>query len=340
VTERTLEKVPVDRAVAVLLLSIDRNLSAEVLKRMHDDQLSRVTRAMTELQEIAIGQTTITAVLEEALKRLRAGSMALGDVGSSMETMLRRALGDEKGDETLKRANTEILAKRPFAVFESLTPEDLCNILDEEHPQIAAVFLAHLDRQKAGLVIAKLPEARRSDLILRVATLDRTPADVVQRVLEVMRKKVKDLGLTSLRSEPKSWVKAAAAILNNVGGGEKAILEEVAKIDEAVSAAIREEMFTVEDLAAIDKKSMQKILGTIDTRVLAISLKAAPQEVCDNIFGNLSKRAAEMVKEERDNLGPMPLSEVLENQQQILNAVRELMDKGEIKVSRGQEQLV
>ena len=339
-SERTQHRMAADRAVAVLLLAIDRDLSAEVCKRMHDDQLGRVTRAMKELQEVAIGQSTITGVLEETIKRLRAGGMALGDVGTSMETMLKRALGDERGQETIRRASTEILAKRPFAVFEALTAEDLANILIEEHPQIAAVFLAHLDRQKAGQVIARLPEARRPDLVLRVATLDRTPPEVVQRVLEVMRKKVKDLGLTTLRSEPKAWVKAAAEILNNLGGGEKAILEEIAKTDEGVSAGIREEMFTFEDLARLDKKSMQKILGSIDTRVLAVSLKASPQEVEANIFGNLSKRAAEMVKEERDNLGPMPLSEVVDAQQTILTSVRDLMDKGEIKVAKNSEQIV
>ena len=333
-------RVSEDRAVAVLLLAIDRDLAAEVLRRLHDDQLSRVTRAMKELQEVAIGQATISQVFEDTIKRMHSGGMALGDVGTTMESMLTKALGDERGRETLRRASTEILAKRPFAVFEALTPEDLANILLEEHPQISAVFLAHLDRQKAGRVIAHLPETRRPDLILRVATLDRTPPEVVQRVLEVMRKKVKDLGLTTLRSEPKGWFKAAASILNNMGGGEKAILEEIAKADQSVSAGIREEMFTFEDIATLDKKAMQKVLGSVDTRVLAVSLKAAPQEAQDNVFSNLSKRAADMVKEERDNLGPMPLAEVVEAQQQILASIRDLMDKGEIKASKGAEQMV
>ena len=339
-TERPQNRMSEDRSVAVLLLAIDHDLAAEVVRRMHDDQLARVTRAMKELQEVAVGQSTISQVFEDTVKRLHAGGMALGDVSTTMEAMLTKALGSERGLETIRRASTEILAKRPFAVFEALTPEDLANILLEEHPQIAAVFLAHLDRQKAGKVIANLPESRRPDLILRVATLDRTPPEVVQRVLEVMRKKVKDLGLTNLRSEPKGWVKAAASILNNLGGGEKAILEEIAKVDEAVSASLREEMFTFEDLAGLDKKAMQKILGSVDTRVLAVSLKAAPQEVEDTVFNNLSKRAADMVREERDNLGPMPLAEVVEAQQQILASVRDLMDKGEIKATKGAEQMV
>jgi len=192
------------------------------------------------------------------------------------------------------------------------------------------VFLAHLDRSKAGQVMNFIEEDHRADLIGRVASLDRTPPDVVQRVLDVMRKKVKDLGLNSLRAEPRAWIKAAAEILNNMGGGEKVILEEVGERDEAIASEIREEMFTFDDLSKIDKKSMQKILGQIETRVLAMAMKATNLTVEENVFGNLSKRAADMVKEERDTLGPTPLSEVIEAQQQILITVRDMMDKGDI----------
>src|SRR5690606_13669771 len=118
--------------------------------------------------------------------------------------------------------------------------------------------------KKGGEVLNHLDEDVRADQVLRVATLDRTPADVVQRVLEVMRKKVKDLGLTTLRSEPKAWIKAAASILNNLGGGEKAVLEKIEQSDATIAGAIRVEMFTFDDVAKLDKKSMQKILAAVD----------------------------------------------------------------------------
>ena len=328
--------MPHDKAIAVMLLSIDQELAAKVLQQMPDDPLDRVTRAMKELQEMAISQSTIAWVYDETRRRMRAGVMALGDVATSMESVLIKAFGEDKGTDALRRASTEILARRPFAVFESLTAEDLANLLIEEHPQIAAVFMAHLDRAKAGQVLNLLSEERRADLLQRVATLDRTPPDVVQRVLDVMRKKVKDLGLTSLRSEPKAWVKAAAQILNHMGGGERAILASIADKDEEIAAAIRDEMFTFEDLSKLDKRAMQKVLGQIDTRVLAIAMKAVPPDVETNVFGNLSKRAADMVAEERDSMGPLPLSEVMEAQHTILVVVRDLMDKGDVKVAAGE----
>lgn len=329
-----------DKAIATLLLSIDQDLAAKVLRNFSDDTVDKVTRAMQELQEIAIDSETIRSVYRGAVTKMRQGNMALGDVGSLMQIVLTKAFGEERGGDVNRRANSDILAKRPFAMFESLTPEDLANLLTEEHPQIAAVFLAHLDRKKGGEVLRFLSEEMRADLVHRVATLDRTPADVVQRVLDVMRKKVKDLGLTTLRSEPKGWIRAAASLLNNLGGGEKSILDRIETADGSIAGAIREEMFTFDDVAKLDKKSMQKILASVDSRQLAVSLKAATSAVEDAILTNLSKRAADMVREERDSLGPMPLSEVIAAQSEVLTLIRDLIDKGEIKAGGAAEQLV
>lgn len=329
-----------DKTVAMLLLSIDQELAARVLRNFTDDTVDKITRAMQELQEIAIDRETIRKVYEHAVGRMRQGGMALGDVGGLMRSVLTRAFGEERGGVVTKRANSDILAKRPFAMFESLTPEDLANLLTEEHPQIAAVFIAHLERKKGGEVLRFLGEDMRADLVHRVATLDRTPADVVQRVLDVMRKKVKDLGLTSLRSEPKAWIRAAASILNNLGGGEKALLEKIEAADAEIAAQIREEMFTFEDIAKLDKKAMQKILSAVDSRQLSVSLKATTPEVEQAILGNLSKRASDMVREERDSLGPTPLSDVTAAQDEILKMIRDMVDKGDIKAGGSAEQMV
>ncbi len=332
--------MPVERAIAMLLLSIDQELAAKVLRNFSDDTVDKVTRAMQELQEMTIDRDTVRTVYASAVQRMRQGGMALGDVGGLMRTVLSRAFGEERSTDVARRANGDILAKRPFAMFESLTAEDLANLLTEEHPQIAAVFIAHLDRKKGGEVLKHLEEDVRADLVHRVASLDRTPADVVQRVLEVMRKKVKDLGLTTLRSEPKAWIKAAASLLNNLGGGDKAVLEKIEASDADIAVAIREQMFTFDDLQKLDKKSMQKILAAVDSRQLSLALKAAIPPVEQAILGNLSKRAADMVREERDYLGPTPLSDVLAAQAEILKTVRDMMDKGDIKAGSAAEQMV
>ena len=329
-----------DRAVAILLLSIEPDVAAKCMSAFSDDNLDRVTRAMRELQEVEVDGVLIDSVYQEVVHRMSQGGMALGDVNSMMDRLLVLAFGESKGRLVSQRASNEILVKKPFAMFESLPPEDLATLLVEEHPQIAAVFMAHLDRAKAGRVLRHVPEEQRSDIVRRVATLDRTPPDVVQRVLDVMRQKVKDLGLMTLRSEPKAWVKAAADILNHMGGGEKALLEAIGTDDSEIAESIRDEMFTFDDLSKLDKKSIQKVLSQVDSRLLALALRAANSSVEANVFGNLSRRAADMVREERDTLGPTPLSEVLEAQQEILTMVRDLMDKGEVGTTVGEEQMV
>lgn len=333
-------QLPVDKALAMLLLSIDRELSAKVLRNFSDDTVDKVTRAMQELQEMAVDRETVRDAFRQTVVRMQQGGMALGDVGGLMQDVLSKAFGEERSGEVANRANNDILAKRPFAMFEALTAEDLANLLTEEHPQIAAVFIAHLDRQKGGEVLKLLEEDVRADLVHRVATLDRTPADVVQRVLEVMRKKVKDLGLTTLRSEPKAWVKAAASLLNNLGGSDKAVLERIEVSAPEIAGEIREQMFTFDDIEQLDRKSMQKILAAVDSRQLAVALKAATPAVEQAILTNLSQRASDMVVEERDNLGPTPLSEVLEAQSEILKLIRDMMDKGDIKAGSAAEQMV
>lgn len=329
-----------DKEIAILLLSIEQELAAKVLRGLPDDMVERLTRAMKELQEMAVDNHTIAASMKQAVRRIRRGDMALGDVGGSAEDVLVKAFGEARAHDVATKAGQDILSRRPFAVFEALPAPDLASILIEEHPQIATVFLANLDKMKAGEVLGHFPEEARSDLIFRVATMDRTPPDVVQRVLEVMRVKVKSLGLTTVRADPKAWVQTAAQILNHMGGGEKVILEGIGEKSEETANAIREQMFTFDDIATLDKRSMQKVLGQIDTRVLAISLKAAPADVEENIFANLSKRAGDMVAEERDTLGPMPLSEVIEAQQQILIVIRDMMDKGELKPGGMGEEMV
>lgn len=339
-TEQAQLDLGADKVIAMLLLSIDQELAAKLLRHFSDETVDKLTRAMQQLQDIPVDRETVRRVYDAAVQRMRQGSMALGDVGSLMRSVLSRAFGEERSGDVTKRANGDVLAKRPFELFEALAPGDLANLLADEHPQIAAVFLAHLDRKKGGEVLGHLDDDMRADLLHRVATLDRTPADVVEKVLDVLRKKVRDLGLATQPSAPNTWAKAAASLLNNLGNGEQSVLKRIEATDATVASAIREQMFTFDDVQKLDRKAMQKVLASIDSRLLAVALKAAVPGVERNVFANLSKRAADMVREERDILGPTPLSDVLQAQGEILKVIRDMMDKGDIKAGGAAEQLV
>lgn len=322
--------------IAALLLAIDQDLAAEVMRHMGEDQVDMVARAMKELEEIAVDESDLHTVFTEAHGRLRGAGLALGDVGSVISSVLRKAFGKERGNEMIREVEKHTLATRPFAVFEQIPAEDLAVLLQDEHPQIIAVFLANLATERSSQVISSFEDDdMRADIVRRIATLGRSSPEVVQRVVDVLRQKVRGLGLSTSRSEPKAWIKKAAGILNQAGG-EKAMLEAISASDENLATLIREEMFTFDDLAKLDKKSMQKILANVDSRELAVALKAAIPPVEQAILANLSKRAADMVVEERDSLGPTPLSEVLEAQQLILELVRSLMDSGDLSVTEAE----
>jgi flagellar motor switch protein FliG len=145
--------LPVDRAIATLLLSIDQDLAAKVLQHFSDDAVDKVTRAMQALQDQSVDGRVVQQVWQQASQRLRRADPGLGDVGGAMRSVLVKAFGESRGTDFNRRASGDILAKKPFAMFEALTAEDLANLLTEEHPQIAAVFMAHLDRKKGGEVL-------------------------------------------------------------------------------------------------------------------------------------------------------------------------------------------
>lgn len=328
------------RQVAVLLLSIDRKAASEILRRLPDNRIEEVTRAMKELRDVPLDRKAVLEVQREFARRAGSGTMPLGDIDASAAEVLRAALGEERAEDLSERADRHVLSRQPFRSFETVDPEDLATVLEDEHPQVAAVFLAHLDPRKAGRVLSYLPSPRRADLVRRIAGLERTSVEVVQRVVDVMTRRIENLGLGAPSGEPHSWVEAAASIVNALGRNERELLDVIEAEDPALADRIREEMFSFDDLADVDRRSMQRLLAEIDTRTLALALKAASPAVERNVLGNLSRRAGAMVLEEREEFGPTPLSEVLEAQEQVLAVVRLLADRGELRLGDPDEQLV
>jgi len=328
--------------VAALLLGMNQELASKILQHMCEDEVDLVARSMKELEELAVDEAILRDVYKEAVERLQGAGLALGDVEVATKAIMNKAFGNQRGDEILVNVEQQTIAQRPFAVFDRVPSEDLASMLDDEHPQIRSVFLAHLDAQKAGEVLTFFSDENKSDVLHRIATLGRSSPEVVQQVVEVIKNKVKSSGLSTGRSDPGSWVKKAANIINHMSGSsDKAVLEGISSKNENIAEAIREEMFTFDDMADIEKKSMQKILGSIDTAVLALSLKACAPGAEQNVFDNLSKRAREMVIDERDSIGPVPLSDVIEAQKQILGIVRDHIESGEVLVvGSASEQLV
>jgi len=216
----------------------------------------------------------------------------------------------------------------------------LLNFIQQEYPQTIALILAYLEPGKAAVILQNLPEEMQPEVSKRLATMDRTSPDVLREVERVLEKK-----LSTLSSEDYTaagGVDSIVEILNLVDrSSEKAIIESLEEEDPDLAEEIKKKMFVFEDIVMLDDRAIQKVLREVDTQELAKALKSVDTEVQDKIFRNMSKRAASMLKEDMEFMGPVRLKDVEESQQKIVSTIRRLEDSGEIVIARsGEDELV
>jgi flagellar motor switch protein FliG len=218
-----------------------------------------------------------------------------------------------------------------FEVFHKIGAAQLINVLGKEQPQTIALVLAHLPPYQAAQILAGLPEDSQNEVILRVAKMDKADPEVVAQIEAVLRKQVSTYK-QNLRTV--GGARAVASILNLINRStEKRILESLKEKEWEIAEEVKKLMFVFEDLVLVEDKSMQRVLKEIDVKDITVALKAASDEVKRKFFGNLSKRAVEMIEEELEYMGPVKLKTVEEAQQKIVNVVRTLDEQGEILIA-------
>ncbi|MEW6746792.1 MAG: flagellar motor switch protein FliG [Planctomycetota bacterium] len=322
--------------IAALLLALDRKVAALLLRNLGEKEIALVGRAMASLQNVTLDEEVVAGLLSEFRKRL--GSAAPGRLTSrQIDTLFNEALGD-KGKAALDELHQSAMSSKPFAPLEDLPAEDIVAMLRDEHPQVIALVLSYLSPETTAGVIAELPANQQVDVLSRMATRDTTSPELLNQLTQMVADRVASGGVRYVASSGAPLLKNAAEVLNRIDAEmEKDILEGLRNENPELADSIEEHRFGFGDLVHIEKRSMQKVLSTIDTRSLALALKAAEPEVEEHILSNMSKRSRAIVLEEREVLGPVPLSEVLEAQKAILATVRSLRDAGEIKLSRGSD---
>ncbi|MDE6719506.1 MAG: flagellar motor switch protein FliG, partial [Treponemataceae bacterium] len=235
---------------------------------------------------------------------------------------------------------TSSLQVRPFDFIRRTDPAHLLNFIQQEYPQTIALILAYLEPAKAAIILQNLPEEMQPEVSKRLATMDRTSPDVLREVERVLEKK-----LSTLSSEDYTaagGVESIVEILNLVDrSSEKAIIEALEEEDPDLAEEIKKRMFVFEDIVMLDDRSIQRVLREVDTQELAKALKSVDAEVQDKIFHNMSKRAASMLKEDMEFMGPVRLKDVEEAQQKVVSTIRRLEEKGDIVIARsGEDELV
>ena len=218
-------------------------------------------------------------------------------------------------------------------------PKQLTNLIANEHPQTIALILSYLDAQLSSQVLSALPDEQQADIAQRIATMERTSPEVLNEVEKVLKERLSSVVQHDFAAA--GGIQTLVDILNNVDRGtEKVILEELEVDYPDLVDEIRKRLFIFEDVISLDNASIQRIIREVDQKDLAMALKGSSEEVRERIFRNVSKRAAEMLKEEIEFMGPVRLREVEEAQQRIVSIIRKLDETGEIIISRGGEDAI
>jgi flagellar motor switch protein FliG len=322
---------------AVFLVSVGAEISSEIFKFLREDEIETLTFEIARLETIEPEQKD--AILQEFTEMMMANQfITMGGIDFARE-LLEKSLGSQKAIDIINRL-TSSLQVRPFDFIRRTDPAHLLNFIQQEHPQTIALILAYLEPNKASVILQNLPHEVQSDVARRIATMDRTSPEVLREVERVLEKK-----LSTLSSEDYTTaggVESIVEILNLVDRtSEKQIIESLEDEDPELAEEIKKRMFVFEDIVMLDDRAIQKVMREVDSQELAKALKSVDTEVQDKIFRNMSKRAAGMLKEDMEYMGPVRLKDVEEAQQKIVSIIRHLEDTGEIVVARsGEDELV
>jgi len=322
---------------AIFLVTIGSEISSEIFKYLREDEIETLTFEIARLETIDAEQKD--AILQEFQELMMANQfISTGGIDYARE-LLEKSLGSQKAIDIINRL-TSSLQVRPFDFIRRTDPAHLLNFIQQEHPQTIALILAYLEPNKASIILQNLPNEVQSDVARRIATMDRTSPEVLREVERVLEKK-----LSSLSSEDYTaagGVESIVEILNLVDrASEKQIIEALEDEDPELAEEIKKRMFVFEDIVMLDDRAIQKVMREVDSQELAKALKSVDSEVQDKIFKNMSKRAASMLKEDMEYMGPVRLKDVEEAQQKIVSIIRHLEDTGEIVVARaGEDELV
>lgn len=316
---------------AMLLISLGPEKSAEIFKHLKEEEIEQLTLEIANIRTVTPDEKE--KVLEEFYQICLAQEyIAEGGIGYAKE-ILEKALGTQKALDVINKL-TVSLQVRPFEFVRKTDPSQLLNFIQKEHPQTIALILAYLKPQQASVVMAALPQDKQADVARRIATMDRTSPEVIKEVERILEKNLSSIVTEDFTAA--GGVQAIVNILNAVDRGtEKYIMETLEIEDTDLAEEIRRRMFVFEDILTLDNRSIQRFLRDVDNNQLALALKGATEEVQKVIYANMSKRLAEMIREDIEFMGPVRLKDVEEAQQKIVNIIRKLEDAGEIVISRG-----
>ena len=322
---------------AIFLMTLGESEAAEVLKYLEPKEVQKISSAMVTLKNLSRDQ--IAQVFQDFLVSASSKTTIGMDSNDYIRGMLTKALGGDKAKGLLDR----IMHNSDTSGIESLKwmdPGAVAEMIGNEHPQIIATILVHLEPDQAAEILKMLNDRTRNDVLLRISTLDSVQPVALRELNDVLGKLMSGGGTG--KKALQGGVATAAEILNFMGSAlEAEMMENVRSYDPELAQKIEDKMFVFENIMDIDDRGIQLVLREVQSESLIVALKGANEELREKIFKNMSQRAAEMMREDLESKGPVKLSDVEANQKEILKIVRRLSDEGQIALGgKGEEAYV
>lgn len=314
---------------AILVLNLDHDAAASVLKHLPEHTVEELTRIIASLDEVAtpLNQHVLKEfyALRMAKQYSRAGGL------EHARSLLRESLDPQQADRLINQIQTQV-HRTPFAFLQKAESESLLAFIQDEHPQTIALIVSHLPHHSASEVLAGLPADQQVEVVRRIASMERANPDVIREVEEGLESRLSNM--LGAAGDKVGGVDTVAEILNLCDRNtEKSIMEGIEGEDPELVESIRRLMFVFEDILLVNDKGIQAVLKEVDNDELALSLKTATDELKEKVFANMSARAAELIKEDMEYMGPVRVSDVESAQQRIVDIVRRLEDAGEIIIA-------
>ncbi|SEL45947.1 flagellar motor switch protein FliG [Roseateles sp. YR242] len=316
---------------AILLMSLGEEEASEVFKHLAPKEVQKLGETIAKMK--VVPRERVEKVLDKFDLVAESQSTLVSDTDEYVRSVLRKALGEDKANLLLDR----ILQGSDVSSIESLKwmdPGSVAELLRNEHPQIVAAILSHLDFDQSSSVLRVFTERQRNEVLIRIATLDGIQPMALKDLNEVMGQIL--AGGERMKKSNLGGVKTAAEIINMMGSSvEASVLDYIREADSDLAQKIMDNMFTFDDLEKIDDRGIQAVLKEVQSESLIVALKGAGPELREKVFRNMSSRAAETLREDLESRGPVRLSEVEAEQKEILKVVRRLVDEGQIVLAGG-----
>ena len=315
---------------SILLLALGEEVAPLLLQKLSEQEVQRISNYMSHMRDV--DPATVEQVLDEFFTMANSLEGMLAGGPEHVKKLLLKALDPGKAALILNNLSMPT-TQTGLEALRGLDPKTIARFLYNEHPQTIAVIVAHLDARQASAVLSSLPPVMQADVLLRIANIEHIPSGVIQELDKVLQRELRATG--ALETDQVGGIKLVAEILNNTDyTSEREILSHIEQANTAVAEEIRQLMFLFEDLNHVDDRGIQLLLRSIPNEDLKLALRTASEELKAKILRNLSHRAAEMLREELEAMGPVRITDIETAQQKITQVAKHLENDGKITVSK------